>query len=394
MIYSIEALVAIVFGLIWLYKLRYFDDVRYSSIFFFFSYIYIFLGLILETQQYKANFFYIYIYFSLFLVIVFCSFDRKIPIKRDYKFFNSRIFIGLYFLAFLLFCVFLLQSVSNIGLGSIDGLEIDRLILVQEKKIVFYGLVIISPYLLVTILHEVGHRAWLLGLFLLMIVIFLSGFRSPMLNIVIVSFLYFALYDKSFIKRRFILILLVGFILFGFATYLTIQRVGTNLTEAFLILADRLLTLNLRNIDNIMVHHELNDYFYGQTAIMDSWPLIGRALAFLGAERGSTYAEYITLELNPNSINGFVMTPTFFGISYADLPFIGLILHLFIFGLILVLILKWVRYLPLQATFIYFFGITATRGLFTTLILFFVPILIVHCIIKFCAKMDSQHAGE
>lgn len=392
MSYSIEAIIIILLGFAGLFRYGYFDNIKYSFVFLFFSMLYVFLGLVFGGKSYSTIDFYCYLYFCLFVTYIFCLFDSKITTNKNYFLFSSKFSKSLFVLAFYLLIFYLFLGVLEVGLDSAQNLETERLVLVQDKKLIFYGLIVIAPYLLAIILHEIGIFLWFPACILLCVLVYLTGFRSPLLNIIFISGLYVALSKPSFIRDKIKLIICVGIVLFGTALFLTIVRTGLPPAEAIVILLDRLLTLNLRNIDNIMQFHQDFDYLYGKSLLMDSWPLLGRALSFLGADRGSTYAEFMTLELNPRSPFSFVMTPTFFGIAYADLPYVGLVIHFLIFGLSIICMRKIVRYMPLQAAYIYFFGIAATRGLFTTFIIFFIPILVVHLVISFFINIGKEYA--
>lgn len=382
--YSIENIFVVFLPIFVLMFFRYFNQIRYSTIFLLFSYLYIFLGLIFDINLYQSNNLYNYIYFSILICFAICFFDNDIKIFPQNKILKSNIYKSIFLIGFAIFMLTSLIILNALAIGSDGNVEYERLNLVESNKIVFYGIIVIAPFFLSIIFHEIGMRAGLITIFFLIVLALQTGFRAPILGFVIVAGITIILRDSNKLFKYVIPFVISGMALVLIAINITLTRIGDSgdLALASQVLSDRLFLLNLRNIDNIIAWHDVNGFMYGKTVLMDLTPLFSRLFFFLNISRGETYAEFITEELNPFLYANFVITPTLYGIGYANLGFMGLIFHALFIIFLIRLINRYVRYLPLQAVFIYFLGIAATRGIFSTIVVFFVPILLIYLILR------------
>ena len=310
--------------------------------------------------------------------------SSKLEIKRN----DAVVKLVIYFVTIISMTMLIYQSIFLNPFAIGGELESARVNVVFENKLIFYNLLLLSPILMLLNFSYSLKIRWLFAL-LVVIASLVTGFRSILLNIFLISLVYFFVINNKNFTQYFKSIAIAFMILISFATFVTFYRISgddASLLLAFDILLDRLFVLNLRNIENIINYHEINGLWFGYAFFSDFSTFFARMLSVFGAERLPTYAEYITSALNPSGDRRFVMTPTIIGVGYADFGYLGGFLNAFIIFLLSLSISHLNRdrlSTPFYCYFVLCLGVMATRGIPATFVLYFLPVLFFLFFLKF-----------
>jgi hypothetical protein len=237
------------------------------------------------------------------------------------------------------------------------NLELSRMKTFGSYKPLYYNVLVIWPVLF---LLRDKVRKYEIALYI--IVCFLTGFRSLLVNFMYLIIIKSVLTNKSFSFLN--LLFLGGLIVIG-ATVLSSFRDGSDGSVLFEALVHRLFLVNAENIESIVA---LQPQLGFEMILRDFVPL--RYLTMFFHDYHLTSAEYITRDLNLFFFNtGRIMTPTMFGLGIAAWGLNGLFLPVgfvfFLDYLVSVLAYAWVRRVWLVWVFLSISFVT--RGVFSVL---------------------------
>jgi hypothetical protein len=137
--------------------------------------------------------------------------------------------------------------------------------------------------------------------------------------------------------------------------------------------------VNVLNLVDIERYFKTHGFLYGKTILWDV-PYIRRSMEFIGVISGSdTFAIWITSKLNPYFSRNFIMTPTIYGISFANFGIFGPP----IWSVIITIFNSFLEKIK-TSTYLFPFYIYSvslafpffTRGFFSVISLMFIPGLI------------------
>ena len=282
-------------------------------------------------------------------------------------------------LIFLNICVIFLMLyyfyINGIPIFKND-VESARVAAFNNSKNLYYVFLVIAPIQFIYNYFFSKKNIYILFFLIMIFLGFLTGFRALIFNYILV-FLLCIFWGKQGLKKRYIVFTVflsatIGILL----TYLRLPESHRSFSFAVDVLIQRLFVVNVFNLVNIFRYFEGIEFLYGKTIIWDV-PYIRRSFVYLNIiEHSDTFAIWMTSKLNPFFSRDFIMTPTLFGIAYANFGIIGpsvWVIILLIFEKIIKKIQKYHFFFPF-----YVFSISLaipifTRGFFSVLSLMFIP---------------------
>lgn len=266
---------------------------------------------------------------------------------------SKRLFVinSLSILSLLIYLVILVVNFDPINL------ELSRMKTFGSYKPLYYNVLIAWP-----VLYLLRDRVSRKEIFIYLLVCFLTGFRSLLVNFIYLISIKGVLTQKGISFRRFAL--LMGTITVG-VTALSLFRDGGEGSILIDALVHRIFMVNAENIEYIVA---LRPDFGFSIILRDFVPL--RYLTMVFHDYNLTSAEEITRDLNIAFFNtGRIMTPTMFGLGIAAWGLNGLflpvILVFFLDYLASLFAYVWVRRIWLVWIFLSISFVT--RGVFSVL---------------------------
>ena len=309
--------------------------------------IYVYFG-VLQLDDYDLLWrFYVLIFAHFFLSLV----APKVNINSAPKSAGLTIVTSISHYMLWLYLVILIVNFDPVNL------ELSRMKTFSSYKPLYYNLLVVWP-----VLFLLRDKVKKYEIILYLVVCFLTGFRSLLVNFIYLLIIKSVLTNKGISFRN--LFLLIGVIVIG-ATLLSLFRDGSDGSVLFEALVHRLFLVNAENIESIS---SLQPELGFEMILRDFVPL--RYLTIYFHDYHLTSAEQITRDLNLFFFNtGRIMTPTMFGLGIAAWGpngiFLPVVFVFFLDYLVSVLAHAWVRRVWLVWVFLSISFVT--RGVFSVL---------------------------
>lgn len=345
----------------------------FLGITYFFSCLYVYSGLIILNQPQLDNNELLYgnlklLFILHFLIVLFFSKEEKVHFKFP-NYFNNLFLISSFF-------VFYYFTISLLYYNS-SNLEISRLELFFNNKLLYYNLLFIWPFLFLTKKNQS-----FLFILIYLGTCYLTGFRSLLVNFI---FLYIIKQKLVYQKKVFNLkLIIIVFTIFSGVLLISFYRSGD--VNYLFSLFHRVFIINAENIYYIV---ELNHPIYLTQFFRDFVPIRYLFSPFLNLDL--TTAESITKEINYYYFQtGRIMTPTSLGLIISALGVKFIYLYPVILLIINFLIKKFIKSSYLKVYLVFISISMVTRGIWTVLGLYFVPILCIIQLIRFYKKVSNK----
>lgn len=264
-----------------------------------------------------------------------------------------------------------------------------------NDKLLYYVFLVFNPLLIIYTYLFCGKRYFKFFLCISFLLGLLTGFRSLLFLLLVVSVILYFGERKPFSKSYLAWIVTAALMLFlvlQAMTYVRMPEDNRNFQLSALQLIDRIFLVNVRNLSDIKSYFDVHPKLCGLTIIWD-FAFVRRLLNTLGwLQQREAFAIWMTYRLNPNASSSFIMTPTIFGIAIANFGIVGPPLACML-ALSVGQASKVFKQKKLLKPLYYYFALLAlpifTRGLFTTLALFAVPALMLSYTIALIYSMQK-----
>ena len=258
------------------------------------------------------------------------------------------------------------------------NLELSRMNTFSSYKPLYYNLLVVWP-----VLFLLRDKARKHEIILYLVVCFLTGFRSLLVNFIYLILIKSVLTNKGISFRNFLL--LIGVIVIG-ATVLSLFRDGGDGSVLFEALVHRLFLVNADNIESIAA---LQPGLGFEMILRDFVPV--RYITTYFHDYHLTSAEQITKDLNIFFFNtGRIMTPTMFGLGIAAWGpngiFLPVVFVFFLDYLVSVIAYAWVSRVWLVWVFLSISFVT--RGVLSVLGLYGT----IACLVLFVSSTTFRYA--